>query len=422
MRDILPAEAELRDTAAGTILGVYRRYGFRRIETPALESLELLTGGGGGENEKLIFKVLKRGEKLDLGAATTEADLADLGLRFDLTVPLARYYAHNLAKLPDPLRAVQIGPVWRAERPQRGRYRQFTQCDIDILGVASEIAEIELILATTEALGALGLEGLTVRINDRRLLTAMASWCGFAPERHASVFITLDKWDKLPADEIRQELEQTGHPAPAIARMLELYAPDAPSSSLAGMQHRLGDPGAAGAFAALSRIVEAVGAASGGRFRIDFDPTLVRGMGYYTGPIFEIRSSSFAAGSIAGGGRYDGMIGRMLGRDVPATGFSIGFERVVDILSKLPTAAARGQDRIALLFDESTHELRDVLRIAQDLRARGLLVALERRARSPGAQRAALEKQGYDGVATVGVEGVEYFSERALRLKAESRE
>ena len=248
MRDILPAEAELRDLAAGTSSAVYRRYGFRRIETPALESLELLTGGGGGENEKLIFKVLKRGEKLDLAAAATEADLADLGLRFDLTVPLARYYAHNHAKLPDPLRAVQIGPVWRAERPQRGRYRQFTQCDIDILGVASEIAEIELILATTEALGELGLEGLTVRINDRRLLAAMATWCGFAPERHASVFITLDKWDKLPPSEIRQELEQAGHPAAAIARMLELYAGPASAHEPDSMQAQLGVPSADGAF------------------------------------------------------------------------------------------------------------------------------------------------------------------------------
>ncbi len=418
MRDILPAEAELRDAAAGTILGVYRRYGFRRIETPALESLELLTGGGGGENEKLIFKVLKRGEKLDLGAATTEADLADLGLRFDLTVPLARYYAHNVAKLPDPLRAVQIGPVWRAERPQRGRYRQFTQCDIDILGVASEIAEIELILATTEALGALGLEGLTVRINDRRLLAAMASWCGFAPARHASVFITLDKWDKLPASEIRQELEQAGHPAAAIARMLELCATTAPSHSLAGMQRQVGNPSADGAFATLSRIVEAVGAAAGGRFRIDFDPTLVRGMGYYTGPIFEIRSSSFAAGSIAGGGRYDGMIGRMLGRDVPATGFSIGFERVVDILGRIESRTARGDKRIALLFDEAAQELGGVLRAAQALRGQGYLVALERQTRNPGAQRAALEKQGYEGVATVGAEGlpsVQWFAERAHR-------
>ena len=225
MRDILPAEVELRDAAAGTILAVYRRYGFRRIETPALESLELLTGGGGGDNEKLIFKVLKRGEKLDLGAATTEADIADLGLRFYLTVPLARYYAQNHAKLPDPLRAVQIGPVWRAERPQRGRYRQFTQCDIDILGVASEIAEIELILATTEALGALGLEGLTVRINDRRLLGAMASWCGFEPERHGSIFITLDKWDKLSPAEIRQELAEAGHPTDPEP------APDAPAET-----------------------------------------------------------------------------------------------------------------------------------------------------------------------------------------------
>lgn len=418
MRDILPAEAELRDTAAGTILGVYRRYGFRRIETPALESLELLTGGGVGENEKLIFKVLKRGEKLDLGAAATEADLADLGLRFDLTVPLARYYAHNLAKLPDPLRAVQIGPVWRAERPQRGRYRQFTQCDIDILGVASEIAEVELILATTEALGALGLEGLTVRINDRRLLAAMATWCGFAPERHASVFITLDKWDKLPPGEIRQELEQAGHPAAAIARMLELYAGPVPAHSLPSLQAQLGDPTAAGAFLALARIVEAVGAAAGGRFRIDFDPTLVRGMGYYTGPIFEIRSSSFAAGSIAGGGRYDGMIGRMLGRDVPATGFSIGFERVVDILGRIDGPAARDDKRVALLFDEAAQELGGVLRAAQALRSQGCLVALERLARNPGAQRAALQKQGYEGVATVGTgeqPSVQWFAERAPR-------
>ena len=418
MRDILPAEADLRDAAAETVLTVYRRYGFRRIETPALESLQLLTGGGGGENEKLIFKVLKRGEKLDLGAAVTEADLADLGLRFDLTVPLARYYAHNHAKLPDPLKAVQIGPVWRAERPQRGRYRQFTQCDIDILGVASEIAEIELILATTEALGALGLDGLTVRINDRRLLAAMATWCGFDPARHASVFITLDKWDKLSPSEIRQELEQAGHPPPAVARMMELYGRASPQRSLSAMRSQLGTSSAEGAFAALSRIVHTVEAAAGGRFRIDFDPTLARGMGYYTGPIFEISSSRFAAGSLAGGGRYDNMIGELLARDVPATGFSIGFERVVDLLGKMQGGTARGDKRIALLFEESTPDLGGVLAAAQALRAQGYLVALERQARNAGAQRAALEKQGYDGVATVGSGGLanlQWFAERALR-------
>jgi histidyl-tRNA synthetase len=417
MRDILPAEAELRDATAGTILTVYRRYGFRRIETPALESLQLLTGGEGGENEKLVFKVLKRGQKLDLGAAATEADLTDLGLRFDLTVPLARYYAHNQGKLPDPLRAVQIGPVWRAERPQRGRYRQFTQCDIDILGVASETAEIELILATTEALGELGLDGLTVRINDRRLLGAMATWCGFALERHGSVFITLDKWDKLSPSEIRAELEQAGHPAAAIARLLDLYAGTASVDGLDAMRRHLGNPGADGAFDALTRIIAAVSAAAGSRFTIAFDPTLVRGMGYYTGPIFEIRSSSFVGGSIAGGGRYDGMIGSLLGRQVPATGFSIGFERVVDILGRMPVRAGRGGDkRVALLFDERSLDLGIVLQAAQVLRGQGHLVALERRARNTGAQRAALEKHGYDGVATLDAEGrpsVQWFVDRA---------
>lgn len=423
MRDILPAEAELRDAASATILTVYRRHGFRRIETPALESLQLLLGGGGGENEKLVFKVLKRGEKLDLGAAVTEAALADLGLRFDLTVPLARYYAHNQGKLPDPLRAVQIGPVWRAERPQRGRYRQFTQCDIDILGVASEIAEIELILATTEALGALGLDGLTVRINDRRLLAAMASWCGFAPERHGSVFITLDKWDKLAPDEIRGELEQAGHSPAAVARLMDLYAKTARVHGLDAMRAELGSPEGAGAFEALARIIDAVSAAAEGRFDIAFDPTLVRGMGYYTGPIFEIRSSSFAGGSIAGGGRYDGMIGSLLGRPVPATGFSIGFERVVDILGRMPAQAAGAGKRVALLFDEATLVLGGVLQAAQTLRGQGYLVALERRARNAGAQRAALEKQGYDGVATVGAEGratPQWFADRETR-QTESR-
>jgi histidyl-tRNA synthetase len=422
MRDILPAEAELRDFAAGSILGVYRRYGFRRVETPALEHLELLTSGGGGENEKLIFKVLKRGEKLDLAAAASEADLADLGLRFDLTVPLARYYAQNHASLPHPLRAVQIGPVWRAERPQRGRYRQFTQCDIDILGVASEIAEIELILATTEALAELGLAGLTVRINDRRVLAAMAAWCGFAAERHGSVFITLDKWDKLPPGEIRRELEQAGHPASAIDRLMGLYAGASGPVSLDAMRAELGLPGEDAAFTALSRIVDTVRNESGGRFTIAFDPTLVRGMGYYTGPIFEIGSSSFAAGSIAGGGRYDNMIGTLLGRPVPATGFSIGFERVVEILGKSRVGGA--DRRVAVLFDDSEEGLGRALRAARELRAQGHLVALERQARSLGAQRATLEKQGYDGAAMVGFDGlvkVQWFADRALRSEAGNR-
>src|SRR5712691_3770126 len=220
MRDVLPDEVDLRDRTLATILDVYRRRGFVRIETPAVESLALLTRGEGGENEKLIFKILKRGERL-AASRDTEA-LADLGLRFDLTVPLARYYAHNHARLPQPLKAIQIGPVWRAERPQHGRFRQFTQCDIDVLGVRSEIAEIELILATADALSAIGLEDLTVRINDRRLLTSLVRHCGFEEGRFDSVFIALDKLDKIEAAGVVKELVEEGHAGPAISALMAL--------------------------------------------------------------------------------------------------------------------------------------------------------------------------------------------------------
>ncbi len=402
MRDILPDEAELRDATARTILDVYRAYGFRRVETPALENIALLTRGEGGENEKLIFKVLKRGEKLDLHAATGEADLVDLGLRFDLTVPLARYYAHNAGVLPRPLKAVQIGPVWRAERPQRGRYRQFTQCDIDILGVATEVAEVELILATAEALAALGLPGLTVRLNDRRLLTAMAAWCGFEPARHESVFITLDKWDKLTPAAVGAELERAGHPAGAIARMLDLFGGLDAARGVDDLRARLGGHGNPAVFEMVARILRAVEAEAAGRVRIVFDPTLVRGMSYYTGPIFEVASAAFPS-SIAGGGRYDRMIGKLLGRDVPATGFSIGFERVVAILSERPGRAVPRERRIALLFDPAAEDLARVLRAARQLRAEGHLVSLEPRGRA--GRPATLLAQGFQGMATVSPKG-----------------
>ena len=360
MRDILPAEAELRDATAGTILGVYRRHGFRRIETPALESLELLTGGGGGENEKLIFKVLKRGEKLDLGAATTEADLADLGLRFDLTVPLARYYAQNHAKLPEPLRAVQIGPVWRAERPQRGRYRQFTQCDIDILGVASEIAEIELILATTEALGALGLEGLTVRINDRRLLAAMASLVRLRAGAPRERLHHARQVGQALAGEIRRELEQAGHPAAAIGRMLALYTGRRPrrtawracGSRLRRPERGRRVPGARRVSSRPWARRRAAGSAS---------TSTRRSCGAWaTTPGRSSRSARRASptGSIAGGGRYDGMIGRMLGPGRPGHGVLHRLRaRRGHSRPARAAGAARDDRRIAVLFDEAAQEL-----------------------------------------------------------------
>jgi len=397
MRDVLPDEVEIRDRAITTILDVYRRHGFQRIETPAVENIKLLTRGEGGENEKLIFKILKRGEKLT--AVQSADDLADLGLRFDLTVPLARYYANNHARLPQPLKAIQIGPVWRAERPQHGRFRQFTQCDIDILGVSSEIAEIELILATAEALLALGLADLTVRINDRRILAAIARHCGFAETRFDSVFIALDKLDKVDKAGVTRDLETEGHSPKAIGELMRLLD-DAGAIPvfLAGGAEPM-------AWQALQRIIATVTAASGGRFRIAFDPTLVRGMSYYTGPIFEIRYAD-SASSIAGGGRYDRMIGRLLGRDVPATGFSIGFERVIGILTERPAAISESTDRLVIVFAEDTPYLAAILERAREFRAQGLSVLLELRKKNLGRQLQDLETRGFTRIGLVGDDGM----------------
>ena len=415
MRDVLPDEVDLRDRTLATILDVYRRRGFVRIETPAVESLALLTGGEGGENEKLIFKILKRGERLAASRDTEE--LADLGLRFDLTVPLARYYAHNHARLPQPLKAIQIGPVWRAERPQHGRFRQFTQCDIDILGVRSEIAEIELILATADALLAIGLEDLTVRINDRRLLASVVRHCGFEEARFDSVFIALDKLDKIEVAGVVKELVEEGHADTAVSTLMALLETST-ASTPERLAERLGDGVDATAGRALTRIIESVTQAAGGRFRVVFDPTLVRGMSYYTGPIFEIRHLN-AASSIAGGGRYDRMIGKLLGHDVPATGFSIGFERVVNILTERGALGADRRAKTAIVFDEDTAHLGAVLAMARDLWDDGGVVTLEIKARRFGKQLQDLESRGFGRVVVFDADGRVRDADLAPRAEGE---
>ena len=406
-RDVLPDEVELRDAATQRILAVYRSYGFRRIETPALESLALLAGSDGGENEKLIFKILKRGEDLER-AQRAGGELADLGLRFDLTVPLARYYAENHAQLPDPLKAIQIGPVWRAERPQKGRYRQFTQCDIDVLGAVSPLVEIELILATSEALrAAFGLPELTVRINDRRILSRIARHCGFTEHDEAGFFITFDKLDKVGAEGVLAELRQSGRSAQAIARFEALLATlQKGDLSLVALRVAL-DAAGEPAFEWLDTIITAAAGALPQGARVQFDPTLVRGMGYYTGTIFEAVMPGFS-GSVAGGGRYDRMIGKLLGRDVPACGFSIGFERLVGILGErggAPATTVPGQPRrVALLVDEGT-PIGPALAAARALRAAGDWASLELRRKNVGKQLDDLARHGFDAHATLDPEG-----------------
>jgi len=402
MRDVLPGEVELRDQAVATILDVYRRHGFQRIETPAVENIKLLTRSEAGENEKLIFKILKRGEKLT--AARDPEELVDLGLRFDLTVPLARYYANNHARLPQPLKAIQIGPVWRAERPQQGRFRQFTQCDIDILGVRSAVAEIELVLATTEALLALGLRELTVRINDRGVLAAIARHCGFDEARVDSVFIALDKLDKVGTPGVVEELEAHQHPAKAIGMLMAiLHEATGAAWRLEALPSLLGES-VDTPVRGLRRIIDTVGKAAGERFGIVFDPTLVRGMSYYTGPIFEIRYGDRAS-SIAGGGRYDRMIGKLLGREVPATGFSIGFERVIGLLMELDATVAPPGQRVAVVFDEETPHLGQVLAWARDQRNQGTIVLLEPLRRNLGRQFQELEARGFERIGVLAERG-----------------
>jgi histidyl-tRNA synthetase len=405
-RDVLPDEVELREAATQRIVAIYRSYGFRRIETPALESLALLAGSGGGENEKLIFKILKRGEDLER-AQRAGGELADLGLRFDLTVPLARYYAENHASLPDPLKAIQIGPVWRAERPQKGRYRQFTQCDIDVLGGASPLIEIELILATSEALrAAFGLPELAVRVNDRRILSRIARHCGFSEQDEAGFFITFDKLDKVGAEGVVAELRESGRATDAIARFEALLpALQQGGLSLGALRtalHATGEP----AFEWLETIITAAAGALPQGARVQFDPTLVRGMGYYTGTIFEAVMPGFS-GSVAGGGRYDRMIGRMLGRDVPACGFSIGFERLVGILGErgAPVALGGGQPRrVALLVDDGA-PVGPALAAARALRASGDWVSVEPRRKNVGKQLDDLARHGFDAHATLDADG-----------------
>jgi histidyl-tRNA synthetase len=391
MRDLLPADTATRDHVLATVTATYRGYGYQRIETPALENIDRLQSGQGADNEKLIFQVLKRGLPGEIEPGTRVRDLVDLGLRYDLTVPLTRFYGAHHARLPVPFRSLQVGPVWRAERPQKGRYRQFYQCDIDIIGEPTILAEAELIEATTQALAAVGLGEVTVRLSDRRFLSALAAASQIPEDSRDAFFVTLDKLDKIGWDGVRAELDGLGLPPGATAAALGMIAglQDVPAGKLADALAAAVPGLPDDVIADLAATAECLERLAASRpLRWQFDPTLVRGMGYYTGQVFEITKPGVSS-SLAGGGRYDKLVGRWLGRDVPACGFSIGFERIVDLLgSQAP------RDAIAVLAEPDVSPA-DALAAARDLRGQGHVVEVIRRSGKFAAQLSRLEAAGF---------------------------
>ena len=397
MKDILPEEMAIREYVQQVISETYAGFGFTRIETPCVETIENLTSKSGGDNEKLIFRILKRGEKLNLETAKTQEDLVDSGLRYDLTVPLVRYYSNNSATLPAPFKALQMGNVWRADRPQRGRYRQFMQCDIDILGEADNLAEIELILATTSTLGKLDFKGFEIRINDRRLLKAMAQWAGFAESDYDSVFITIDKMDKIGIDGVKAELLENGYAAETVDKYADLLNKAVNGeASLASIMDTVGEELAKDPVTNLEEIITAVESSKQADFKMVFDPTLVRGMSYYTGTIFEIAIPEFG-GSCGGGGRYDEMVGKFTGQSVPACGFSIGFERIVLLLTEKGFKVPGSGDGKAYLIEKgiSGERLSEILAKAAEERKSGKKILTVRMNKNKKFQKEQLTKAGY---------------------------
>lgn len=404
MKDILPEEMQIRDYVISVIKETYRSFGFTPIETPCMENIGNLSSKQGGENEKLIFKVLKRGEKLNLERAETEEDVVDFGMRYDLTVPLARFYSNNANNLPSPFKALQIGSVWRADRPQRGRYRQFMQCDIDILGEPSNLAEIELILATTTTLGKLGFKNFQIRINERRILKAMAAYSGFPEDSYDTVFIILDKMDKIGLQGVADELEKEGFAKESIEKYLGLFrGVEQAEDGIAYLASELQGFLETEAEQNLQEIVTTVKATRASEFELVFDPTLVRGMSYYTGTIFEVTMPEFG-GSCGGGGRYDKMIGKFTGKDVPACGFSIGFERIILLLLESGFQIPSQPEKKAFLIEKGFpgERLWEVIAKAQEERKRGTQVLVARMNKNKKFQKEQLGKEGY-------TEFVEFF-------------
>ena len=391
---------EIRDYLQERILSVYKENGFEHIITPAIEDIENLDKSDGGENLNLIFKIMKRGDKLDKALASgvtaaNENELADMGLRYDLTLPLSRYYANNKDKLTLPMKCIQIDRVYRAERPQKGRLREFIQCDIDIIGSESTDSEIELILTTTKALDAIGLKNYKVKLNDRRLLRAVLQSFGFAENDLDSVCITFDKMDKIGLMGVVEELTEKGFEKDAVDNFEKFLSEG--DFTLESLKSRLEDKTPA---ESLEHIIDTVNELTGNAFELVFDLSLVRGQGYYTGTVFEVESIDFK-GAVAGGGRYDHLIGKFLNEDIPAVGFSIGFERIFGILMNNGISIEQRADKIAVVYEDG--QLKDAVKAADALRAQGKIASLYIKPKKLGKFLNKLEERGYDGFLNVGV-------------------
>ena len=400
--DYLPNEVLIRDYLQNSILETYRSCGFERISTPIIEDIENLDKSDGGENLNLIFKIMKRGEKLEEALSTgNEKEIADMGLRYDLTLPLTRYYANNRAKLQNPFKVIQIDRVYRAERPQKGRMREFYQCDIDIIGSDSWTSEVELITTTAKALHNIGFTRFGIRLNDRRLLKAIIMGAGFAENECDSICISLDKLDKIGFDGVKAELIEKGFDSANVGKLIE---------SIGTTPFTLNDAeklcGKLDCIDNLRKIMDAANSLADG-FEVTYDMTLVRGQGYYTGTVFEISSPDFK-GAIGGGGRYDNLIGKFLGESIPAVGFSIGFERLCAILLEQKYKIPTQKKKFAVIYNDDNFI--DALKYADTLREE-YDVALYQSVKKLGKLFAKLEESGFCGCRVMGQDEVKHFGE-----------
>ena len=402
-RDYLPKEVEIRDYLQNVIAETYRESGFMRITTPIIEDAVNLDKSEGGENLNLIFRVLKRGKKLSSAleiSDVTEKELSDMGLRYDLTLPLSRYFSNNKNELMTPFKVIQMDRVYRAERPQKGRLREFMQCDIDIIGNDSRDAEIELNLTTTKALNRVGLKNYTVKINDRRILKSIYSYAGFDEADNEKLAIIFDKLDKIGIGGVKTELEDNGFDKNAIEKFINLF--EGGSLTL----DSIADVCDAEYVNDLKYIIDTVDKASNGTIPVEFTPSLVRGQGYYTGTIFEVAAEGYS-GAVAGGGRYDNLIGKFLNQDIPAVGFSIGFERIFGILMEQNYSIPDRKKRIAVFYDKENYA--DALSYAEDLRNE-YMVSVIARPKKLGKFLNKLEQNDFDGFAVYGEsDGVKLF-------------